>query len=44
MMGLGPARFRAVDEVNDAIAALDTAGLRTPELEALARFAVERDR
>jgi geranylgeranyl diphosphate synthase, type II len=44
MMGLGLARFRAVEEVNDAVAALATAGLRTPELEALARFAVERDR
>jgi geranylgeranyl pyrophosphate synthase len=44
MMGLGLARFRAVEEVNDAIASLAAAGLRTPELEALARFAVERDR
>ena len=44
MMGLGLARFRAVEEVNDAVAALAAAGLRTPELEALARFAIERDR
>jgi geranylgeranyl diphosphate synthase, type II len=44
MMGLGLARLRAVEEVNEAIAALAAAGLRTPELEALARFAVERDR
>jgi geranylgeranyl pyrophosphate synthase len=44
MMGLGPARVRAFDEVNDALAALDAAGVRTPELQALARFAVERDR
>ena len=44
MMGLGLARFRAVEEVNDAVATLAAAGLRTPELEALARFAVERDR
>ena len=44
MMGLGLARLRAIEEVNDAIAALAAAGLRTPELEALARFAVERDR
>jgi geranylgeranyl diphosphate synthase, type II len=44
MMGLGPARLRALEEVSDALDALDTAGLRTTELQALARFAVERDR
>ena len=44
MMGLGLARLRAEEEVSDAVAALAAAGLRTPELEALARFAVERDR
>jgi geranylgeranyl diphosphate synthase, type II len=41
-MGLEGARERAEQEVEKALAALDVAGLRTSELEGLARFAIER--
>jgi geranylgeranyl pyrophosphate synthase len=42
--GVGAARTRALEMVDAAKAALRRAGIRSPELEALARYAVERDR
>ncbi|MBI4543903.1 MAG: polyprenyl synthetase family protein [Gemmatimonadetes bacterium] len=43
-LGVGEARRRARAEAEAGIAALRRAGIATPELEALARYAVERDR
>jgi geranylgeranyl pyrophosphate synthase len=42
--GVDAARARAGLEVATALAALEAAGIRSDELEALARFAAERDR
>jgi geranylgeranyl pyrophosphate synthase len=42
-MGLDGARSRAQHEVDQALDALDSVRLRTPELEGLARFAAERE-
>lgn len=42
LYGLDEARRRAEEEVDRAITALDTAAVASPELEALARFVVER--
>lgn len=44
MLGVDGARRRAHDAANEAIEALRGAGLHAPALEALARYAVERDR
>ena len=44
LAGMDAARARAEREVDVARAALIGAGLRSPELESLARYAVERDR
>jgi geranylgeranyl diphosphate synthase, type II len=44
LAGLDLARARSSREVGTALAALDAAGIRSTELDALARFAVERDR
>lgn len=44
LLGVGAARERAREEADAAIAALRGAGIRSPELEALARFAAERAR
>jgi geranylgeranyl pyrophosphate synthase len=43
-MGVESARRRAEQEIAEALAALESASLRTATLEALARFAIERDR
>jgi geranylgeranyl diphosphate synthase type II len=43
-MGVDAARARAHEEIAEALAALDAAGIRTPPLEGIARFAIERDR
>ena len=43
-MGVDAARARAHEEISEALAALDAAGIRTPPLEGIARFAIERDR
>lgn len=43
-MGVEGARRHAENELDHALAALDTVGLRTPELEGLAQFAIERER
>jgi geranylgeranyl pyrophosphate synthase len=44
LMGVDPARRAAAAEADAALAAAGRAGLRTPLLEGLARFAVHRDR
>jgi geranylgeranyl diphosphate synthase type II len=44
LLGVEEARRRAVTEVNSALAAIEAAGLSSRELEALARFTIERDR
>jgi geranylgeranyl pyrophosphate synthase len=44
LLGLDGAVARAEHEIEDALKALAAADLRTPELESLARFAIERDR
>ncbi|MEJ2677587.1 MAG: polyprenyl synthetase family protein [Gemmatimonadota bacterium] len=44
LLGVEGARSRAHAEVNSALAAIQAAGLSSTELEALARFTVERDR
>lgn len=44
LLGLDAARERAEAEADAAIDALRRAGIATPELEALARFSIERDR
>jgi geranylgeranyl diphosphate synthase type II len=44
LAGLDAARRRAEEEVGAALAALDAVGVESAELEALARYAVERDR
>lgn len=44
LLGLEGARARANQEVGEAITALRRAGIESPELEALARYAIERDR
>src|SRR6185436_482830 len=43
LLGLQGAVARAEREIEDALKALAAADLRTPELEGLARFAIERD-
>lgn len=44
LMGIGEARTRAEEEMAVARSALDAVALRSPELDALARYAIERDR
>lgn len=44
LMGVDEARNRAEEEVAVARAALEAVALRSPELDALARYAIERDR
>ncbi|HUH12946.1 MAG TPA: polyprenyl synthetase family protein, partial [Longimicrobiales bacterium] len=44
LLGVAGARQRAREEVDKAVAALRAGGLATPELEALAAYAVERER
>ncbi len=44
LLGIDAARARATAEADAAIATLRGAGIRSPELEALARFAVDRAR
>lgn len=44
LLGLDGARTRAREEADRGIAALRAAGVESPALEALARYAVERDR
>jgi geranylgeranyl diphosphate synthase, type II len=44
LLGVERARERADREVHSALAAIEAAGLSSRELEALARFSVERDR
>jgi geranylgeranyl diphosphate synthase, type II len=44
LFGLGGARALAAEHVRHAIAALRQGGVRSPELEALARYVIERER
>ncbi len=44
LLGLDGARRRALEEAEAAVAALRAADMRAPTLEALARYAAERDR
>jgi geranylgeranyl pyrophosphate synthase len=44
LIGLDGARQRAQHEVQKALAVLDATGIRTWELEGIARFAIERER
>ena len=44
LLGVDRARLRALSEADSAVAALRAAGLQAPALEALARYAAERDR
>lgn len=44
LFGVEGARLRARERVEEALGALRRAGIRSPELEALARFVLERGR